>query len=148
MIKYALECGHGHQFEGWFSDSADFDQQQDAGLLTCPSCGAHDIEKALMAPAISTSRRREAAAKRFKEVKAAVEESAKRARDYVEKNFEHVGKNFPEEARKIHYGEADERAIYGDATPKEAKELSDEGIAIAQVPVTPEPPETAKKKLN
>ena len=148
MIKYALECSSDHQFEGWFSNSADFDDQQKKGMLCCPVCGTSEVKKALMAPAVSTSRKREARAERLEAVKAAVNESARRARDYVEKNFDHVGKNFPEEARKIHYGEAPERAIYGDATAEDVSSLTDEGIEVAPVP-QPEPaPSEVKRKLN
>lgn len=149
MIKYALTCESGHGFEGWFSNSADYDDQHASGLLECPVCGSSHVEKALMAPAVATSRRKEAAADaRLTEIREAVNETARRARDYVEKNFVHVGKNFPEEARKIHYGEADEKPIYGEASPKEVKELTEEGIAVAPVP-SPEPDaEDTKTKLN
>lgn len=149
MIKYALQCEHGHAFEGWFSNSGDYDRQHADALLVCPVCESPSVEKALMAPAVSTGRRKAAAADaKLSEIRAAMNETAQRARDYVEKNFVHVGKQFPEEARKIHYGEADERPIYGDATPKDVKELTDEGIVVAPVP-EPEPaPADKKAKLN
>ncbi|MEM9421147.1 MAG: DUF1178 family protein [Pseudomonadota bacterium] len=148
MIKYALKCVHNHRFEGWFSDSADYDTQSEKGLLECPFCGSSEVQKELMAPAVATSRKREAAETKLKAVQAAVNESARRARDYVEKNFDHVGKQFPEEARKIHYGEVPERPIYGDATPKEVAELKDEGVSVTPVP-QPEPiPSETKRKLN
>ncbi|MEM6649850.1 MAG: DUF1178 family protein, partial [Pseudomonadota bacterium] len=75
-------------------------------------------------------------------------ESARRAKEYVEKNFDHVGKAFPEEARKIHYGETPERPIYGDATEKEVKDLKEEGVAVAPVPKPVPTPEDVKRKLN
>ena len=135
MIKYAMRCGDGHGFEGWFSSMADYDEQAELGQLSCPACGSGDVGKALMAPAVRTSRQAEtAAAARLAEIQAVVEDSARRARAYVEKNFEGVGKRFPEEARKIHYGEAEDRPIYGEATPKEAKDLAEEGVAITPVP--------------
>lgn len=148
MIKYALQCAQAHGFEGWFSDSADYDQQAADGLLACPMCGSSEVEKALMAPAIATSRKKEATAAKLAAVQAAVNDSARRAKDYVEKNFDHVGKKFPEEARKIHYGEAEERPIYGDATLKEVKDLTDEGIGIAPVPEPIAPPAQTKRKMN
>lgn len=149
MIKYALKCAAGHGFEGWFSNSADYDEQAAQGQLSCPACGTAEVEKALMAPAVATSRR--SAAAREEKARAyagAMVDAARKARDYVEKNFENVGKRFPEEARKIHYGEADERPIFGDATPQEARELKEEGVEIAPVPPAIPDPKTAKTKLN
>ncbi|MEM9234720.1 MAG: DUF1178 family protein [Pseudomonadota bacterium] len=150
MIKYALKCSQDHQFEGWFSNSADFDAQKEAGQLECPACGTSEVTKALMAPAVSTSRKAEARKEAvMRDIAAsAVNEAAKKAKDYVEKNFDHVGKQFPEEARKIHYGETEHRAIYGEATPKEAKELKDEGVEIAPVPQPLPEPSEVKRKLN
>ncbi len=147
MIKYSLRCASDHQFEGWFSSSADFDRQKDEALLECPICGSSDVEKALMAPAVRTSRR---AAKNeaMETIRKEWNAAAKKAQEHVEKNFEHVGKAFPEEARKQHYGETEAKPIYGQATPKEVKELKDEGVSVAPVPQpVPEPSET-KKKLN
>lgn len=146
MIKYALKCQNGHRFEGWFSNSADYDAQAAAGALTCPVCDTSDISKDIMAPAIATGRRKEAA--RTVEAISAMREAARKARAYVEKNFDNVGKRFPEEARKIHYGESEERGIYGVATPDEVKELTEEGVNIAPLPAADPPAETAKKKLN
>lgn len=148
MIKYALRCADDHRFEGWFSSSADFDRQKHDALLECPVCGTSEVQKALMAPAIvkggaSSSRREamEAISKEWNEV-------AAKAQAYVQKNFENVGKRFPEEARKQHYGETEAKPIYGEATPKEVKELKDEGVTVAPVPQpTPDPAEV-KKKLN
>lgn len=149
MIKYALRCASDHRFEGWFSSSADFDRQKQDALLECPVCGTSDVEKALMAPAIvkggrGASSRHEA----MEKISAEWNEVARKAKAYVEKNFENVGKRFPEEVRKIHYGESKDRQIYGEASPKEVKELKDEGIAVAPVPQPlPDAAET-KKKLN
>lgn len=150
MIKYALKCEDGHAFEGWFSNSADYDAQAEAGQLECPVCGTSHVTKALMAPAVATSRKTEARKESMARDAAvsALNEAARRAKDYVEKNFDHVGKSFPEEARKIHYGEAEERPIYGEATPKEAKELKDEGVEIAPVPQPVPEPAEVKRKLN
>ncbi|MEM9840740.1 MAG: DUF1178 family protein [Pseudomonadota bacterium] len=143
MIKYSLRCTEDHRFEGWFSSSADFDRQKEEGLLSCPVCGTSNVSKAPMAPAIARRRSEPMAAiaKEWNEV-------ARKAKDYVEKNFENVGKNFPEEARKQHYGETEAKPIYGEATTKEVKELKDEGVTVAPVPQPVEPPAETKKKLN
>lgn len=134
MIKYSLRCANAHEFEGWFRSSADFDDQSASGELSCPICGISHVEKAIMAPAVSTGR---ASEQRLGDMRAAMAEAAANARTYIEKNFEHVGGRFPEEARKIHYGEADARPIYGEATLKEAKELRDEGVSVAPAPGFP-----------
>ena len=145
MIKYQLRCGSGCSFEGWFRSSSDFDRQAAEGALECPFCASADIERAIMAPAVVTggpARRSD----RLASMREAMADAARRARDYVEKNFDYVGERFPEEARKIHYGETEERQIYGEATGKEVKDLVDEGVAIAPLP--PSPQGSAKKKLN
>ncbi len=154
MIKYRLTCNADHEFEGWFRDSADFDYQAEKGLLDCPCCGSGDVRKAVMAPAVARSdgsRKARLAAIHHDMARAVV-----RARDYVEKNFDYVGEKFPEEARKIHYGESEERGIYGEATGKDVKELMEEGVQIAPLPNAPKKtdaagePKTppATKKLN
>lgn len=149
MIKYALKCADDHRFEGWFGGSDDFDAQKAADTLSCPVCGSSAVQKDVMAPAVATSRRRaEGRAARGREIAAAVSEAAARARQYVEKNFDDVGKRFPEEARKIHYGETAERGIYGIASPDEARELKEEGVEIAPLPTPPASPEDQKRKLN
>ncbi|MBI1393323.1 MAG: DUF1178 family protein [Alphaproteobacteria bacterium] len=133
MIKYALRCARSHEFEGWFRSSLDFDEQQSTAELSCPVCGSSDVQKAIMAPAIST-RRDAGSSPKVAEIRAAMTEAAARARAYVEKNFEHVGARFPEEARRIHYGETDARPIYGEASAGEVRELMDEGVPVAPVP--------------
>ena len=151
MIKYRLTCDADHEFEGWFRDSSDFDVQADKGLIECPSCGSDAIREAVMAPAVARrdGSRKERLAALHKDMAKAVA----RARDYVEKNFDYVGDKFPEEARKIHYGETEERGIYGEASGKEVKELIDEGVQIAPLPRASSPdkaeaPKTpAPKKL-
>jgi hypothetical protein len=145
MIKYQLKCGAGCSFEGWFRSSGDFDAQAADGGLECPSCGSVEIERAIMAPAVVTggAPRRE---ERLAGMREAMADAARRARDYVEKNFDYVGERFPEEARRIHYGEVKERNIFGEASGKEVKELVDEGVSIAPLP--PAPAEAEKKKLN
>ena len=135
MIKYALQCGDGHGFEGWFSSMADYDRQAEAGSLSCPVCDSAEVEKALMAPNITTGRRRDAVAdERLRQFRKGLNDAARAVRDHVHANAEGVGRDFPEEARKIHYGEAPDRPIYGEATAEEARELAEEGVGIAPVP--------------
>lgn len=158
MIKYSLLCGADHEFEGWFRDSADYDSQAEQGLLDCPCCGSDDVRKAVMAPAVArTDGSRKA---RLAAINQDMARAVARARDYVEKNFDYVGDKFPEEARKIHYGETKERGIYGEASGKDVKELLDEGVEVAPLPSaprkadavgapkTPAPAPAPAKKLN
>jgi hypothetical protein len=139
LIRYSLHCDNAHEFEGWFSESADFDRQVASGFLTCPVCNSAAVSKILMAPSVSTARkkdqmqtvamdamRREA----FLKLKEAV--------TTIRANAEDVGERFPEEARKIHYGEADARGIIGQTTLDEAQALLEEGIEIAALPVLPD----------
>ncbi len=139
MIRYSLSCDNAHEFEGWFSESADFDRQVSSGFLTCPACNSAAISKLLMAPSVSTARKKDEmqtlamnAARKEAMVK------LKEAVDAIKANAEDVGTKFPEEARRIHYGEADARGIIGKATPDEAQALVDEGIEIAAIPVLPD----------
>ncbi|NOX82658.1 MAG: DUF1178 family protein [Alphaproteobacteria bacterium] len=147
MIKYQLICDAEHDFEGWFRDSADYDAQAEDGLVECPACGSEKIRKAMMAPAIVGGKRSSSRAARLAEIKRDMGQAVERARDYVEKNFDYVGDQFPEEARKIHYGEKEERGIYGEATGKEVKDLVDEGVSVAPLPgprrTSPEPSDDA-----
>ena len=139
MIRYSLACDNGHAFEGWFSGSSDFDRQVEAGLLTCPVCNSAVISKSLMAPSVSTARRKEE--KQAMASGLAQRQAMSRLREAVaaiKANAENVGDKFPEEARKIHYGEADARGIIGEASPEEARSLIEEGIEVAPLPVLPE----------
>lgn len=148
MIKYKLTCGSGCSFEGWFRSSEDFDAQSGEGRLECPYCASTKVERAIMAPSLV---RGESApqdrAPRLADMREAMAEAARRARDYVEKNFDYVGERFPEEARRIHYGETKRRDIYGEATGSEVRELVDEGVAIAPLPSIPGAGPD-KKKVN
>ncbi len=139
MIKYSLSCENAHQFEGWFSTSADFDSQVASGFLNCPVCHSASISKTLMSPSVSTARKKEA--KREIVMDMARQEAiakVKQAIAEIKSKAEDVGEKFPEEARKIHYGEADARGIIGQASLVEVKELIDEGIQVAPLPVLPE----------
>ena len=127
MIAYALRCHKGHEFDGWFRDSAAFDKQSRAGHLSCPSCNSMRIDKAIMAPAVSGTKKRAEAAAQMRQF-------ATGLRKYVQENADYVGPKFAEEARKIHYGETAERHIYGEASPEEARELIEEGVDVAPLP--------------
>ena len=131
MIAYALRCHKGHEFDGWFRDSAAFDQQCRGGHLSCPSCNSVRIEKAIMAPAVSGTKNRT-------ETAAQMRQFATGLRKYVQENADYVGPKFAEEARRIHYGETPERHIYGEATAEEAHELIEEGLDVAALPPDPD----------
>jgi len=132
MILFDLRCSHGHEFEAWFRDGASYDQQAAEGAIACAVCGDTAVSKALMAPAVATGGPR-----LDPEQAAAALRSLRTVQDHIENNFDHVGPQFAEEARKMHYGEADKRSIYGEATQSEAKELRDEGIPVGQIPWLP-----------
>ncbi|SCB61837.1 hypothetical protein GA0061105_1259 [Rhizobium aethiopicum] len=139
MIRYSLRCDNAHEFEGWFSESADFDRQVESGFLTCPVCHSAAVGKLLMAPSVSTARKKdERQTLAMDAMRREALEKLKEAVAAVKANSEDVGAKFPEEARKIHYGEADARGIIGQATLDEAQALVEEGIEIAAIPVLPE----------
>jgi len=131
MIVYNLHCKNSHEFEGWFKDSSAFDEQAAGGKLLCPICNSKKVGKAIMAPAVSGTK---------KESISAPEEMRKMRqfmtglRRQVLETAENVGTKFAEEARKIHYGETEERPIYGETTIKEAIELVEEGVDVAPLP--------------
>jgi hypothetical protein len=143
MIVFDVSCSKDHVFEGWFKDSESFDEQVSAGAVTCPVCGDSDVRKALAAPRLGGIRKGKddtptnAAmgpaspdSEKLKEYVAALHEMKK----HIEENSDYVGDKFPEEARKIHYGETEARAIHGEATPEEAAELNEEGVDFHRIP--------------
>ncbi|MGE3145542.1 MAG: DUF1178 family protein [Pseudorhodoplanes sp.] len=165
MIRYALICERKHEFEAWFQTSSDYDKQRKRGLVTCPLCDSGKVEKAIMAPAIARGGKRRAepvaAAKDAnKGAEAPVADAGtepakapfamvppqerefraklKELRDHMVRNADDVGRKFPEEARKMHYGEIEHRSIYGEASPDEARALHDEGIEFHPLPVLPD----------
>ncbi len=133
MIAYALRCEKGHEFDGWFRSSAAFDEQCRGGHLACPSCNSVRIEKAIMAPAVSGTKKSASPAQA-----AQLRQFATGLRKYVQEHADYVGPQFAEEARKIHYGETPERHIYGEATAEEARELIEEGLDVAPLPHDPD----------
>jgi hypothetical protein len=144
MIHYDLICDQGHAFDGWFRNSAAYDEQAGKGLVSCTVCGSARVEKQLMAPGIPVkSNRRDAAPKKMISGPvdprlSAMIEMVREMRKHVEENAEYVGERFAEEARKMHYEEAEHRGIYGEASPDEAKALIDEGISVHPLPRLPE----------
>src|SRR5690349_22304843 len=161
MIHYQLRCAEGHGFDSWFKDSEAFEKQARAGFVECPSCGATKVERALMAPAIPKKGRparnarpeappapppaptpspgAEAPPKAVAHgsVPAQMVALLQRMRAEIEQKCDYVGKEFAEEARKIHRGESDARGIYGEASEAEAEALKDEGIEVARIPWVP-----------
>ncbi len=153
MIRYSLRCDRDHAFESWFQSSAAYDSQVRRKLVTCPACGSAKVEKAIMAPRIVGKKGREKAAPApAAETVPAVSESTslmmaqerelraklKELRDHIVKNADNVGERFPNEARKMHYGDIEHRPIYGEASPEEARSLIEEGVEVSPLPVLPE----------
>jgi len=155
VIRYNLVCDRRHEFESWFQNSAAYDKQAKRGLVSCPLCGSAKVEKAIMAPRLARK-------DKSTPIVAPVEQAApapaatpapvamispqekefraklKELRDHLTANADNVGKKFPEEARKMHYGEIEHRSIYGEATPQDAKDLHEEGIEFHPLPVLPD----------
>jgi hypothetical protein len=136
VIVYSLQCFRGHAFEGWFRDSAAYDAQAADGKLVCPVCDTRKIEKAPMAPSLPSAvgERKNVPAHQVPDELRKMRQFVTGLRKYVEDNAEYVGSRFPEEARKIHYGESEEKHIYGEATLNEARELIEEGVDVAPLP--------------
>jgi hypothetical protein len=165
MIRYALNCDQGHAFESWFANSAAYDKQAKRALVACPVCGSVKVEKAIMAPNLTASPGQGESADRrpatpapptppqpapmpaippktpvamMSSAERELQHKLKELRDHITKNAHYVGPRFPEEARKIHYGEAKPRSIYGEASPEEAKQLHEEGIEFQPLPILPD----------
>ncbi len=136
MIKFRLSCAQNHDFEGWFRDGATYDAQSAAGEISCPVCGDSAVRKAPMAPNVIGSRRAEAprAAEGGEAAPADLHEALLRLRRHIEETADNVGERFPEEARRIQAGEAEDRPIYGQASAEEADSLRDDGIEVVRVP--------------
>ncbi len=138
MIRFSLHCDHAHDFEGWFRSNNDFETQRKRGFVSCPECGSQKVEKALMAPAVSTSRKQEKMALAMGAEQRKMMAALKELSEKVRENAENVGDKFAEEARKIHFGETEARGIYGAATIEEAKGLAEDGIEFMPLPVFPD----------
>ncbi len=136
MIRYDLTCPDGHNFDSWFQSAEAFDALQAAGHLTCAICGAADVEKRIMAPAVRPARK--AGDKpRLKEPASDLEAALAEMRRQIEANSDYVGLNFAAEARRMHDGEIDERAIHGEAKAEDARALLEDGIPVAPLPFLP-----------
>jgi hypothetical protein len=157
MIKYALVCENGHGFESWFPDSEGYETQAKRGFVECPQCGSTKVQKALMAPAVSTSKRRArndaidapkpaapAPAEPPKPVaildekQRALREAIRELHAKITETTVDVGAQFSDEARRMHQGETPTRAIRGQASIAEAKELWEEGIPVMPIPPLPD----------
>ena len=158
MIKYTLICDKKHEFESWFADSAAFDKQAKRKLVACPVCDSVKVEKAIMAPRVAAKKGRvpiempapaaeapaatpapaPAPVAMISPIEQEFRAKLKELREHLVKNADNVGEKFPEEARKMHYGETEHRSIYGVASPDEAKELLEEGIECHPLPALPD----------
>lgn len=134
MILFDLRCAKDHVFEAWFRDSAAYESLARAGKVGCPSCGSRKIEKAPMAPRIGKAASEKGSALTVSNEAAELRKQLTELRAKVEANCENVGDKFADEARRIHYGEADKRGIYGETSDDDARELRDEGIPFAKLP--------------
>ena len=156
MIRYNLRCERGHAFESWFQSSSAYETQEKRQLVNCPACGSAKVERAIMAPQIVSRKGRDraepvpAAPTTSTEVTAPTSTplmmaqerelrvKLKELRNHIVKNADNVGERFPNEARKMHYGDIEHRPIYGEASPDEARSLIDEGVEVSPLPVLPE----------
>ena len=157
MIHYTLRCDKGHAFESWFQSSSAYESQEKRKLINCPACGSAKVERAIMAPQIVSKKGRK---NRDEDAPAPVAASTdvaapastplmmaqerelraklKELRDHIVKTADNVGERFPNEARKMHYGDIEHRPIYGEASPDEARSLIDEGVEVSALPVLPD----------
>ena len=143
MIIYSIKCEQDHVFEAWFSSSDDYDKQRKRGFVECPSCGSRKVSKSLMAPRVSGTKKSKdesipIAQLPTPQLPAEMVEQLRKIKKHVEENAENVGEKFPEEARKIHYGETEARGIYGKASLEEAANLAEEGVDVIPIPDLPE----------
>ena len=155
MIRYSLRCERGHAFESWFQSSSAYETQEKRKLVNCPVCGSAKVERAIMAPQIVSKKERDSAVPapaapaptdvttptstpllmaQERELRAKLRE----LRDHIVKNADNVGERFPNEARKMHYGDIEHRPIYGEASPDEARALIEEGVEVSPLPVLPD----------
>jgi hypothetical protein len=152
MIRYALRCDKGHEFESWFQSSAAFDSQRKRKLVTCPTCNSAAVDKTIMAPRLGKKGNSTKQATQPPTTEVALPETVplisaqereiraklKELRDHIISKADNVGESFPTEARKMHYGDIEHRPIYGEASLDEARSLIDEGIEVAPLPSVPD----------
>jgi len=133
MIKYNLKCKHKHEFESWFLDSKEFEKLKSKKMIECIFCKTKSIEKSIMAPSVLSQEQKQKNQKSIKYIKK-IQKDLLKMRNFVEKNFEYVGNNFPREVRNVYYDKRKNKNIYGKATPKETQELEEEGIELTTIP--------------
>lgn len=133
MIRYALHCRNGHDFDGWFRSSEGFDALVSAGQVSCTHCGSTEVEKRLMTPRVGAARSEGA----LQSPRDAQEVALGKLREHIEKNSEYVGMSFADEARAMHDGDRPGRAIHGEARPEEARKLLEDGVPVAPLPFLP-----------
>jgi hypothetical protein len=153
MIRYSLRCERGHAFESWFQSSSAYEAQEKRKLVNCPVCGSPKVERAIMAPQIVSKKGRESPVRApaaatdvttptstplLMAQEGELRAKLKELRDHIVKNADNVGERFPNEARKMHYGDIEHRPIYGEASPDEARSLIEEGVEVSPLPVLPE----------
>ena len=157
MIRYSLRCERGHAFESWFQSSSAYETQEKRKLVNCPVCGSAKVERAIMAPQIVSKKGRQSAEAAPAPATTSTEVTApaastpllmaqerelraklKELREHIVKNADNVGERFPNEARKMHYGDIEHRPIYGEASPDEARALIEEGVEVSPLPVLPD----------
>ncbi|MBM2321312.1 MULTISPECIES: DUF1178 family protein [Marivita] len=139
MIQFTLKCANDHHFESWFQSGIAFDKLLASGMVSCSVCGTTDVNKAMMAPRVSTAEKAPSTPAKPKLTEPAnpAEQALSEFKKYVEKNSDYVGRDFAKEARAIHSGDAPERPIWGETRGDEAKKLIDDGVPIAPLPFTP-----------
>ncbi len=133
MIKYNLKCKHKHEFESWFLDSKEFEKLKSKKMIECIFCKTKSIEKSIMAPSVLSQEQKQENQKSIKYIKK-IQKDLLKVRNFVEKNFEYVGNNFPREVRNVYYDKRKNKNIYGKATPEETQELEEEGIELTAIP--------------
>ena len=134
MIKYNLKCENNHEFESWFSNSNEFEKLSKKKLLECIYCSSKEVSKSIMAPRVSIMDKKSTNLRKLDKLLNAEKRELLKFRNFIEKNFENVGKNFSKEVRDIYYDKKNKRLIYGTTTQKEREELEDEGIDLLSVP--------------
>jgi len=153
MIRYNLRCERDHAFESWFQSSSAYETQEKRKLVNCPVCGSAKVERAIMAPQIVSKKGRDvpvqapvaatevttpASTPLMMAQERELRTKLKELRDHIVKNADNVGERFPNEARKMHYGDIEHRPIYGEASPEEARSLIEEGVEVSPLPVLPD----------
>ena len=134
MIKYNLKCSNNHEFESWFADSSEFEKLNKKRLLECIYCPSKKIRKSIMAPMLSVTKKDKENLKKIDKIFKDNKDNLIRIRNYIEKNFEFVGKNFSKKVREVYYDKKNNKKIYGTATSKERQDLAEEGIDLISIP--------------